>query len=404
MGPAAALDERSAMLAVVAPLRRVVAARVADPTAAEDVVQETLVRLLDRGRGLDDEAVLPYAIVTARNILNSQAEQVWRRHLPKLVDLTAAADPEQEALRREEERALAVALGALSEADRQTLVEHEVLGQDTSALAARSESTPGAVVARLARSRAHLRVDYVCALRRVSPPTPLCRAVLLSLSAGDRRRQRSLHAGKHLLDCPTCASLSEPLLERRRALAGLLVLLLGPSAAVVRRVRTSHPAQVGLAGAAVAVAAVAGIAAMAPDRAQPAPAPSSLAAPAPPAAYLTVDGQPVLPLVVTGRLPSRAEGLARGSSAVVQSSVPGEGFWVGDSTENRVWVEVADLVAGQPTLPTLVPGSRVSFTGRVAANTPEYLAEAREDGIEGVDQIERQGAHIDVLPGDISPG
>jgi serine/threonine-protein kinase RsbT len=40
--------------------------------------------------------------------------------------------------------------------------------------------------------------------------------VLLALSAGDRRRQRDLDAGGHLLACAWCARLSEPLLDRRR--------------------------------------------------------------------------------------------------------------------------------------------------------------------------------------------
>jgi serine/threonine-protein kinase RsbT len=40
--------------------------------------------------------------------------------------------------------------------------------------------------------------------------------VLLALSAGDRRRQRDLDAGGHLLACSWCARLSEPLLDRRR--------------------------------------------------------------------------------------------------------------------------------------------------------------------------------------------
>ena len=40
--------------------------------------------------------------------------------------------------------------------------------------------------------------------------------MLLALSAGDRRRQRDLDAGGHLLECDWCARLSEPLFDRRR--------------------------------------------------------------------------------------------------------------------------------------------------------------------------------------------
>ena len=38
--------------------------------------------------------------------------------------------------------------------------------------------------------------------------------MLLSLSAGDRRRQSEVDAGYHLLDCDFCAALSGPLFER----------------------------------------------------------------------------------------------------------------------------------------------------------------------------------------------
>jgi anti-sigma regulatory factor (Ser/Thr protein kinase) len=41
-----------------------------------------------------------------------------------------------------------------------------------------------------------------------------CRPVLLALSSGDRRRQREVDAGRHLLECELCARLSQPLLER----------------------------------------------------------------------------------------------------------------------------------------------------------------------------------------------
>jgi serine/threonine-protein kinase RsbT len=38
---------------------------------------------------------------------------------------------------------------------------------------------------------------------------------LFSLSDGDRRRQREVDAGQHLLECDFCAGVSEPLLDRR---------------------------------------------------------------------------------------------------------------------------------------------------------------------------------------------
>lgn len=71
----------------------------------------------------------------------------------------------------------------------------------------------------LSRARAKLRVEYLLALEGVEPPTSRCRPVLLSLSAGDRRRQRELDTGGHLLECGYCAAVSQPLLEQGRATA-----------------------------------------------------------------------------------------------------------------------------------------------------------------------------------------
>jgi len=57
-------------------------------------------------------------------------------------------------------------------------------------------------------------VEYLLEMHG-QPPSAVCRPVLLSLSAGDRRRQTGLDAGYHLLDCDYCAVLSEPLFDRR---------------------------------------------------------------------------------------------------------------------------------------------------------------------------------------------
>ena len=80
------------------------------------------------------------------------------------------------------------------------------------------------MAAQLARARAKLRINYLLAIRAIDLPTDRCQSVLNALSAGDRRRQRALDAGGHLLDCKVCAALSNPLTERRRALAGFLPL------------------------------------------------------------------------------------------------------------------------------------------------------------------------------------
>jgi RNA polymerase sigma factor (sigma-70 family) len=202
-------------------LRRVIGARVHDRQVVEDLVQETLTRVMAARRRLEPRTLAPYAVVTARNLTRSLAtsEDRSRRHAHRLIDLREPVLPEDEALRREESRAITTALAHLPRQDQEALVAHEVEGMDTATLAASRDSTPGAVAAQLSRARARLRVEYLLELEQAEPPTARCRPVLLALSAGDRRRQRDLDAGGHLLACGWCARLSEPLLDRRRTAA-----------------------------------------------------------------------------------------------------------------------------------------------------------------------------------------
>jgi RNA polymerase sigma factor (sigma-70 family) len=200
-------------------LRRVIAARVHDRHVVDDLVQETLTRVMAARERLEPRTLAPYAVVTARNLVRSLAtsEDRSRRHAHRLIDVREPVLPEEEALRREENRAITTALGKLPQQDQEALVAHEVEGMDTATLAGSRDSTPGAVAAQLSRARAKLRVEYLLELEQAEPPTARCRPVLLALSAGDRRRQRDLDAGGHLLACSWCARLSEALLDRRRA-------------------------------------------------------------------------------------------------------------------------------------------------------------------------------------------
>jgi serine/threonine-protein kinase RsbT len=199
-------------------LRRVIGARVREGHVVEDLVQETLTRVMAARQRLEPQTLAPYAVVTARNLTRSLAasESRSKRHAHRLIDLREPVLPEEEALRREESRAISNALGKLPQQDREALVAHEVEGTDTTTMAANRDSTPGAVAAQLSRARARLRVEYLLELEQSEPPTARCRPVLLALSAGDRRRQRDLDAGGHLLACAWCARLSQPLLDRRR--------------------------------------------------------------------------------------------------------------------------------------------------------------------------------------------
>jgi RNA polymerase sigma factor (sigma-70 family) len=401
------------ILALEPLLRRVVAARVSDPETVDDLVQEALTRVIAvRGR-LDDEAVAPYAIVTARNLVTSLAreEERARRHRPRLVDPREPERPEDAALRQEEAEAVEAALAGLPDHEREAVVAHEVEGVDTATLAEERRSTPGAVGVQLARTRARLRLDYVLALRRVELPTARCRPVLLALSAGDRRRQLALDAGGHLMQCPTCASLSRPLVERRRSIAVLLPLL--ALWWLWRRVQAwarRRPVLASLAAASAVTAA--GLVLVPPlvER-EPAerPAPTTTTRPPPAAAPSPGGGGPGVRLVVPGRsllpVPGR-EVLARHAGQRVRGvNVPArgvyadEGFWVGTGGDDQLWVQLV----GQGESPFQVrPGQRADFTGRLVPNPPGFAQQVGMLPGEGAALVERQGHHIEVAYTDIA--
>jgi RNA polymerase sigma factor (sigma-70 family) len=212
-------DPGGALLALVPLIRRVVRARVRDAHLAEDLVQETLARVMAARSRVEGDTLAPYAVVTARNLVASmlQREERARRSAHLLADLDESAALDESTLRRDERSLVTTALGRLSRPEREILLAHEVDSVDTAELARRRRSTPGAIAAQLNRSRARLRVEYLLAATGTEPPSDRCRPVLLALSAGDRRRQRELDSSGHLLSCDFCARLSTPLLERRRA-------------------------------------------------------------------------------------------------------------------------------------------------------------------------------------------
>jgi len=201
---------------LTATVRRFVTNRVPDRETTDEIVQETIARLLAAGRRLDDSAAGPYAIVTARNLVASQwrRNNTHQRHEHRLFDPRGAHDPEDNVVEQEEAAAVRAALDRLHPRERDVLVAHEVTGQNTKSIAEETGSTPSAVAAQLNRSRAKLRVEYLLELHG-EPPSRECRPVLLALSAGDRRRQDAVDAGYHILECEFCAVLSEPLFDRR---------------------------------------------------------------------------------------------------------------------------------------------------------------------------------------------
>lgn len=208
-------DVGQAIVELVPMVRKVVAARIKDPQTVEDLVQETLARVMAARERVEVDTLAPYAAVTARNLVASYVERNdrsrERAHL--LADVETSGAPVDELLREEERAVVARALTHLSAEDRDVLLAHEVQGQDTKSMAATRGSTPGAVAAHLGRARARLRVEYLLALGQVDPPSDRCRAVLRAISLGDRRRQRELDTSGHLLHCDCCGELAPSLLR-----------------------------------------------------------------------------------------------------------------------------------------------------------------------------------------------
>jgi len=197
-------------------VRRIVGARVGQHPAADDLVQETLARVLAASGRIEPGMLEPYTIVTARNVIATMWRDTDRqeRNQHRVVDLRSPDAPDEQLLAQEEQSAVAQALARLSERERDTLLAHEVSGLDTRSLAAEVGSTAGAVAAQLNRTRARLRVEYLLVLEQAEPLSDRCRPVLLALSSGDRRRQREVDAARHVLECELCARLSQPLMER----------------------------------------------------------------------------------------------------------------------------------------------------------------------------------------------
>lgn len=398
MADSASASSTEDVVAIEPVIRRVVAARVANPSDIDDLVQDCLERLLGAHDRLAPETVLPYGIVTARNMVTSHMRTAARRAtaVPLIVDLREPDRPEDRVLAGEAHTAMETALNQLSAEERADILAYydAVPAADREAAEA-----SGALRVRMARIRAKLRLEYLLAFRHAELPSEQCRRVLLAVSAGDTRRQRQLQAGQHLLHCPVCATLSEPLSKRSAALTAFTV----PAGLVVRLAAKAkaHPAQAGASAAAgtaaVAAAVIVGSGMLSP-RAAPArhhpPATPVSIRPSPQAsiARLVIGGQPV----TAGRQVRMAIGShADADGVTVQSVATRNGFWIG-SRALRMWVELEG-----PLRPLhIVAGDHLRFTGTVTVNGSSYPGEA---GVSGPDAtlLNRQGAHIDVETTDI---
>jgi DNA-directed RNA polymerase specialized sigma24 family protein len=168
---AGTLDDLVGIGAVV---RRVVSTKVADRPVVEDLTQETLVWVAGAERKLTPEAMQAYAIVTAHDLVldHANSTSTERGHQHRLVDFTTLDGAEPLRLEREETDAFAAALEMLDPEDLALLVRHEPDGLSTEVLPSNAGVNRSAVVMRLARARATLRLKCVLAVRLSRPRTP----------------------------------------------------------------------------------------------------------------------------------------------------------------------------------------------------------------------------------------
>ncbi|MGN6600301.1 MAG: sigma-70 family RNA polymerase sigma factor [Actinomycetes bacterium] len=101
-------------------VRRIVRARVSDPSTAEDLVQETLVKVLAKANRVDHSMLEAYAIVTARNVVRTMWTQRdrQRRNQHRALDLAADAGPDEQLMRNVDAEAVSQALSRLTEDER----------------------------------------------------------------------------------------------------------------------------------------------------------------------------------------------------------------------------------------------------------------------------------------------
>ena len=109
--------------------------------------------------------------------------------------------------------------------------------------------------------------------------------------------------------------------------------------------------------------------------------------------------QVVVPLAAgssgSGDLSQYAGQAATARTVAVQSVPADEGFWVGNSASDRVWVQLTGA-AGESAV-TVKAGDRISFTGgKVVATPAGYAEKVGVDATEGSAQLTAQKAHIEI--------
>jgi RNA polymerase sigma-70 factor (ECF subfamily) len=135
--------------------------RLSDREEAEDVAQETLLRVVRELPSLDEDCPFRRWVntVALRVCLDRMRRQRIRARVPRLV-VAASLDPAERVLDAEDGRLAIVALRTLRARHREAIVRREILGQSHAEMAAAMGSTEPVVKALLYRARGNLRRAY----------------------------------------------------------------------------------------------------------------------------------------------------------------------------------------------------------------------------------------------------
>ncbi|WP_214402653.1 hypothetical protein [Pseudonocardia lacus] len=121
------------------------------------------------------------------------------------------------------------------------------------------------------------------------------------------------------------------------------------------------------------------------------------------AGSLSAGGTALLPLSASagpdGALTALVGQDVTAQGVVVQSVPSDEGFWVGGSETDRVWVQLT-VPAGESPY-TVQPGQRLDFTGPLTAHGADFAQRVGVDAAEGADQLTREAAHVEVAKADL---
>jgi hypothetical protein len=118
---------------------------------------------------------------------------------------------------------------------------------------------------------------------------------------------------------------------------------------------------------------------------------------------ITSEGTAILPAPAGGLATYSGKG-AQARSVPVESVVADEGFWVGTSETDRVFVFFAADNAGSESRVQVEEGQTISFDGMVKPLPPDFATAFEVDAAEGVDQLEQQGQYIEIAPDAITLG